>query len=134
MTTMRDIEEHSPSLVRLWLAAFVVCACAGLLLWRWVYLQVDNFSHFAALSHENQVKLLPLEPRRGLIFDRHGTPLVGSSTSYSIRVASDYASAVLGKLDTLTTAVKLPEKAVQELRSAAETRVVQGEHRPCATS
>lgn len=123
---MQITEGHTPSYVRLWLAAAVVCACAAMLLLRWVNLQVENFSRFSEMAHENQVKLLPMEPRRGLIYDRHGEPLVGSTTTYSLRVASDFASAVLGKLDILTTAIHLQPEVVKQLRSAAETRVYKG--------
>ena len=118
--------QHTPLAARLWLAALLVGGCAILLLWRWVNLQVDNFSYFSELAHENQVKLLPLQPPRGLIYDRHGTQLAGNTTIYSLQVASDFAEEVLGKIDVLKNEIDIPDTAIAKLREAVNTRVYKG--------
>lgn len=42
---------------------------------RLIYLQVINHKHFTTLSENNRVKLQPLAPTRGLIYDRNGVLL-----------------------------------------------------------
>ena len=37
------------------------------------YLQVIEHDHFTTLSEDNRVKLQPVTPNRGLIYDRNGT-------------------------------------------------------------
>lgn len=123
---MRGSEDVVALRGRLWVAALVAGGVALLLVLRWVSLQVGQFSHFSELAHENQVKLLPIEPSRGLIFDRHGEQLAGNSPIFSIRVASDFADEVLGRMDTLTAVVDIPPKALQMLREAERSRVYSG--------
>jgi len=42
---------------------------------RLFYLQVNNHSHYITLSHDNRVKIVPVPPTRGLIYDRNGVLL-----------------------------------------------------------
>ena len=119
--------EPAAPLFRLWLVGVLVTAMSGLLIWRWVHLQVDRFAHFSELAHENQVKLLPVEPPRGIIHDRHGFPLAGNKNRYSLKVGSDFASQVLGKIDTLTTIIQVGDDALKKLRAAHKSRVYKGE-------
>ena len=42
---------------------------------RLVYLQIVSHRHYAMLSQENSVKLLPIPPVRGFILDRNGVIL-----------------------------------------------------------
>ncbi|HHQ41581.1 MAG TPA: penicillin-binding protein 2, partial [Chromatiales bacterium] len=51
------------------LAALAIGAVAA----RLVQLQVLEHRRYSTLSHENRVRLVPLPPPRGLIFDRNGT-------------------------------------------------------------
>ncbi|MCH9758489.1 MAG: penicillin-binding protein 2 [Proteobacteria bacterium] len=119
-------ESTQPLITRLWLAAVIVSLCACLLLWRWTSLQVEQFSHFSELAHENQVKLLPLQPPRGLLYDRYGEQLAGNSAVYSIHVASDFAAEVIGKIDTLNDIIDISPKAIKQLRAAVKSRVYKG--------
>ena len=96
------------------------------LVWRWTDLQVDRFSHFVDLARENQVKLLPIEPPRGRIFDRRGVSLADNKTVFSINVESDFAKSVLGKIDSLTSALAISPRGLAQLRAAADGEVYQG--------
>ena len=44
----------------------------GLLVLRMAQLQVVEYEHFSTLSEDNRVKIVPLAPTRGLIYDRNG--------------------------------------------------------------
>lgn len=56
------------------------------LLSRLVYLQFFEFSHFASLSENNRVRLTPLVPNRGLIYDRNGVVLAENQPSYQLEL------------------------------------------------
>ena len=113
--------------VRLRLAVGAVLLLAALLVWRWQDLQVEQYARFAKLAHENQIKVLPVEPLRGLIFDRHGTQLAGNRTDYSLRVVSDFAGQVLGKIDTLREVLDISDKNLERLHKVADSSVYHGE-------
>ena len=70
----------------------VVVVFAGILLFvvglttRLVYLQVAGHEHYSSLSKNNRVKISPLPPTRGLIFDRNGEILAENVTTYSLEI------------------------------------------------
>jgi penicillin-binding protein 2 len=111
---------------RLWIVAVLAAAVASLLVWRWHTLQVDRFQHFSELARENQVVLLPVEPPRGLIFDRSGKALAVNETVYSLKVGSDYAAEVLSKIDVLRGVIYISERAIKKLIKARDSSVYQG--------
>src|SRR5438445_10458146 len=57
-----------------------------LLISRLTYLQVMNHDHFTTLSQKNWLDLVPLEPTRGLIYDRNGVLLAENIPIYSLDI------------------------------------------------
>ncbi|MGD8514266.1 MAG: penicillin-binding protein 2 [Granulosicoccaceae bacterium] len=53
---------------------------------RLFWLQILHHEHFSTLSRNNRVKLVPIPPTRGLIFDRTGTVLAENIPSFSLEV------------------------------------------------
>ncbi|MBN1237252.1 MAG: penicillin-binding protein 2 [Gammaproteobacteria bacterium] len=53
-------------------AAVVVVLLTGVLVARLVHLQVIEYQRFSDLSQDNRLRIEPLAPTRGLIFDRNG--------------------------------------------------------------
>ena len=119
-------DNNTPPQNRLWLAAVLALIMAVVLIWRWSDLQVERFKHFSKLAHNNQIVMLPVEPPRGKIFDRNGVLLADNETAYRLEVASDSANIVMGKMDILTSAIKIPEKALDKLKKAVKSRVYKG--------
>jgi penicillin-binding protein 2 len=56
---------------------------------RLAYLQVLNHEHFATLSENNRVKLQPLPPTRGRIFDRNGVLLADNLSSRHLEITPE---------------------------------------------
>lgn len=119
-------ERVPPTRGRLWLFALMVAMAGGLLAWRWHNLQVERFQYYSRLAHDNQLSVLPVEPPRGLIYDRNGETLALNETVYSLNVASDFAADVLGNLDTLRRIVRIPADAVEKLSQAKDSSVYRG--------
>lgn len=53
---------------------------------RIVQLQVIEFEHFRTLSEDNRVKVLPVAPTRGLIFDRNGVLIAQNTPTHTLEV------------------------------------------------
>ncbi len=68
-------------------AAFVLMLLliAGLVV-RLVYLQIVGHEHYATLSKDNRIKISPLPPTRGIIYDRHGRMLAQNVPTYSLEL------------------------------------------------
>ena len=91
--------SHGPYLfpVRAVSAAVIVGILALLLIGRLVHLQIFKLQHFATLSENNRVKIVPIAPTRGLIFDRRGKILAQNLPAYSLEVVPE----VVEDIDTL---------------------------------
>ena len=74
---------------RIWFAGAAFAVLMFVLLVRMVQLQVVEHAHFKTLSENNRVKIVPLQPTRGLIYDRNGTVLAQNTPTYSLEVVPD---------------------------------------------
>jgi penicillin-binding protein 2 len=67
--------------------AFVGVLLLLLILFSNIYsLQVDSFEKYQTRSNSNRIKLLPVAPNRGLIYDRNGIILADNKPVYSLAV------------------------------------------------
>ena len=71
------------------------------LLSRLLYLQVLSHEHFTTLSEDNRVKLQPIPPNRGLIFDRNGILLAENLPSYRLEITPEQIDDMGATLDAL---------------------------------
>ncbi len=88
--TIKDIAQEA-QLIR---ARVVICcvliACMSvIILARLFQLQVIDYQHFATLSEDNRVKIVPVAPTRGLVFDRNGTVIAQNVPTYSLEVVPE---------------------------------------------
>jgi penicillin-binding protein 2 len=85
-------------------AAFVVFVLTGLLVTRLVQLQIVDYQRFSELSRGNQLKIEPLAPTRGLIYDRNGLVIAENLPTWqlvAIPEQIDDLERVLGDLEKL---------------------------------
>ncbi|MCB1741255.1 MAG: penicillin-binding protein 2, partial [Gammaproteobacteria bacterium] len=75
-------------------AAACVVVLALLLLGRMLQLQAIEYEHFKTLSDDNRVKVLPIPPTRGRIFDRNGVVLAENIATFSLEIVPEAARAV----------------------------------------
>lgn len=85
-----------------------------ILLVRLLYLQVVSHEHFTTLSEDNRVKLQPLPPNRGLIFDRNGILLAENLPSYRLEITPE-------QIDDMGTTLSALEDII-EIRDIDRTR------------
>ncbi len=83
------IRESQAFLTRAIVAGMLVLAAVSVLIWRMVQLQVVDHQHFTTLSRENRVKVVPLPPTRGLIYDRNGVLLARNRPAYSLEITPE---------------------------------------------
>src|SRR6266478_4048771 len=80
MTELRAEGLRSRTLI---FAACLACAFV-VLLGRLAYLQILKHDEYSRLAESQHAKTIPLKPRRGHIFDRHGQTLAVSSKAESL--------------------------------------------------
>ena len=98
LLTIKDSSSESRLLsLRAVNAAIIVAILTLVLVGRLIHLQVYKHQHFSTLSENNRVKIVPVAPTRGLIFDRQGEILAQNLPAYSLEVVPE----VIEDVDTL---------------------------------
>ena len=67
-------------------STIVIFLCLGALTTRLVYLQVFRHAYFSDLSQGNRIRIDPIPPPRGLIYDRNGTALALNRPAYQLEL------------------------------------------------
>src|SRR3990167_2993207 len=71
---------------RVFILFLILTLAIVILILRLVWLQILQHKTYVTLSDQNQMSLVPIEPKRGLIFDRHGVLLAENIPVYSLDV------------------------------------------------
>ena len=83
--TLKDHwKEQRLFLSRLIAAGVIILVLTGVLIWRLVQLQVVDHELFAELSQGNRLRIQPLAPTRGLIYDRNGIVLAENLPTWEL--------------------------------------------------
>jgi penicillin-binding protein 2 len=102
-------------------AGFVLIALSlVVLLGRYAYLQVLHHAEYATRSEQNRIRLRPLPPSRGLIYDRNGKLLAENVPQYRLDLVPQQAGDVEATLKGLSDVVSLSDDDIarfKELRS-----------------
>ncbi len=72
--------------LRVGVAGMLVLAAFGLLLARFVWLQVLQHEAYRAKAEENRIAIVPVPPSRGLILDRNGEVLARNYLAYTLEI------------------------------------------------
>ncbi|MDN4501243.1 penicillin-binding protein 2 [Alteromonadaceae bacterium BrNp21-10] len=86
------------------IALVIVSVLLGILISNLYYLQVTRFNDYQTRSNGNRIKVLPVAPNRGLIYDRNGVLLAENRPIFSLELIPeqiDDLDETLSKLKTL---------------------------------
>nr|VFJ47292.1 MAG: penicillin-binding protein 2 [Candidatus Kentron sp. FW]VFJ49195.1 MAG: penicillin-binding protein 2 [Candidatus Kentron sp. FW] len=100
-------KELSLFRTRVIIACCLIIALSLVLIAQLTKLQVFEYEHFQTLSHDNRVKIVPLSPTRGLIFDRNGVVLARNTPSYSLEVVPETVPNIEEMLQEITDIINI---------------------------
>jgi len=109
--------EQRMFLGRLIAAAVIVVMLAGLVVYRLVDLQVVHFEHFSRLSQGNRVRIEPVPPVRGLLFDRRGRLLAENRPVYQLELVPEQVRDIEATLAELIELDLVREDDLPRIRS-----------------
>jgi penicillin-binding protein 2 len=89
---------------------------------RLAYLQVVGHEHYTTLSRDNQVKISPLPPSRGLIFDRNGEVLADNVATYSLEVIPEQVRNMETTLAELKALLNLSDDEIARFQTQRSQR------------
>jgi len=96
----------------------VIIIFIGLLVTRLVYLQIIDHKHYTTLSNDNRVKLIPIGPTRGLIYDRNGIVLAENLAAYRLEIIPEQVEDMEQLLEQLATLVDIREHDLKQFKKS----------------
>lgn len=95
------------------MAAFIaiMLLTSGLII-RLIHLQVSGHEHYATLAKDNSIKIYPIVPTRGMIYDRHGNILAENTQSYSLEIIPEKVKDMDETLLQLQTLLNIPDEKI----------------------
>ena len=102
--------------LRLAAAAVAVLIAFGVLLGRFVYLQVIQHAYFHTRAEDNRISVVPLPPNRGLIMDRNGVVLARNQSAYTLEVQPDQVGDLDALVDSLAGIVDIQPRDRKRLK------------------
>jgi penicillin-binding protein 2 len=101
-------------------AFLIILAAIFLLCLRYIYLQVISYQEYTTRSVNNQVKVIPVPPNRGLIYDRRGRPIAENRPAYRLEVVPEKVSDLDGLIAALGRIVELSPDVVEKFQRNRE--------------
>lgn len=108
--------------VRSLFAVLVVVCLTGLLSGRLFYLQVVQHEVYSTRSEKNRVRVEPLPPTRGLIYDRNGVMLAENRPTYNLTLVKERVEDLDATLSLLVELLEVPEEEVEAFRMRSRQR------------
>ncbi len=91
-------------------AAVVVLVALSLVVVRLAHLQITDHEHFSVLSQDNRVKVQPVPPSRGLIYDAKGVVLADNHPSFSLEITVEKVENLSATISALAGIIRIDDK------------------------
>lgn len=96
---------------------------SGVLVANLYNLQIVRFDDYSTRSNDNRIKLVPIAPSRGMIFDRNGTPLALNRTIYQLELMPEKIENLSATLNALRPIVDLTDEDIANFEKSANAHV-----------
>ncbi len=96
----------------------LVLAALFLLSLRYVYLQVISHDEFSTRSIDNRVRIVPVAPNRGLIYDRRGRPIAQNLPAYRLELVPEKVDDLEQTILALGEIIEFPEDVLEKFQLA----------------
>lgn len=83
---------------------------------RLIYLQVVGHEHYATMSKDNRIKIAPLAPTRGVIYDRQGRMLAQNVPTYSLELIPEQIKDIDDTLNKLQKLLNIPQEKIDQFQ------------------
>ena len=105
--------ENRLFLNRIVAAFFVIILLTSGLIIRLIYLQIVGHEHYSSLAKDNSIKIVPLIPTRGIIYDRRGKILAENMPSYSLELIPEKITDLDDTLSRLQKLLNISDEKIE---------------------
>lgn len=104
--------ESALFLRRALIAIVIVFILIAILIANLYTIQIERFEDYRTRSNDNRIKLVPIAPSRGLIYDRNGTVLAENRTIYQLELVPEKINNLKGVMEQLRPIVNLDDEDI----------------------
>lgn len=105
---------------RLAFASGFVLVFFGILLMRFIWLQVIQHSYYETRAEENRIALVPITPNRGLIVDRNGVVLARNYSAYTLEITPSKVPNFDATIDQLSEIIDIQPRDRKRFKKLLE--------------
>ena len=113
-------QELSRFRARVAAAGLFVLVGFGLIIARFVYLQVVRYDYYSTRAEENRISLVPIVPNRGIIVDRNGQVLARNYSAYTLEITPSKVRNLEDTIDELSTLIEILPKDRKRFKKLLE--------------
>ncbi len=103
---------------RAFIAFIFVLALIAVLLSNLYHLQITSHNTYQTRSNENRIKVIPIAPNRGLIYDRNGVILAENRPVYNLEVVPEEVNDLSEALASVAALLNLSPETLSEFEKA----------------
>ncbi|UXI01908.1 penicillin-binding protein 2 [Photobacterium sp. TY1-4] len=116
-TQIRDHRAESALFFRRALVSFAgIIVLVGVLLTNLYRIQVSQHDDYQTRSNDNRIKIVPVAPNRGLIYDRNGILLAENRPVYSLEITTEKVPDLDAMFARLTPLMGLTEEHIERFQ------------------
>ncbi|HFQ5008498.1 penicillin-binding protein 2 [Vibrio vulnificus] len=123
-TTIRDYQAEARLFANRALVAFFgIVALMGVLVTNLYNIQVNQYQDYKTRSNDNRIKVVPIAPNRGLIYDRNGVLLAENRPVFDLEITPEKVKNMDATITQLQTLFEItPEQIERFHRERKRTR------------
>lgn len=111
---IRDYQEESRLFkVRAITAFTIIIALMGLLLGNLYHIQVNQYQDYETRSNDNRIKVVPIAPNRGLIYDRHGELLADNRPVFNLEITPEQVKDMSATIEGLREFLTISDERIE---------------------
>lgn len=101
-------------------ACIIIGICTFVLLSRLFYLQVIQYKNYSDLAKHNQLTVIPIEPNRGLIYDRSGVLLAENIPTFSLNIIPNLVPNIDETIKALQEIINVTPDNIKQFRRSMQ--------------
>ncbi len=119
-TKVKNLETEARVFgLRLLVASVVVFVIFTALVLKMAAMQIIEHEHYSDLAAQNRVKLSPIPPSRGLIYDRRGVTLAENLPGYNLQIIMEEVADIEQLLKDLTALLEITAENIKKYKQLA---------------
>lgn len=114
---IRDYTAEAKLFTRRAIVAFIsILAFVGVLLGNLYYIQVEQYQDYKTRSNDNRIKIVPIAPNRGLIYDRNGKLLASNRPVFNLEITPEKVADIDQTIAGLRKIVPISDEQVETFK------------------